>query len=325
MKIFRGFPPYPSAPAPAQSIAIGNFDGVHRGHQTVIDAARAGALADGHALGVMTFEPHPRQVFRPDDPPFRLTPEAVKARKLERLGVDTLVVLPFNAELSNLSPEAFAHDILAKGVHAKRVSVGRDFRFGKERAGDVAALERFGAAYGFAVTVVDKIGDDGADDDAPFSSSAARAALREGRPADAAAILGDWQRIDGVVERGDQRGRDLGFPTANLPMTDILHPAYGVYAVRVDVVDGPHRGVYDGVASLGVRPTFNKTVANFETFIFDFAGDLYGAHLSVALIAFLRPEWKFDSLDALIAQMDQDVLDAKDALATATAAPDPWT
>ena len=325
MEIVRGRPPYPSlaSRAPAErgtSFAIGNFDGVHRGHQTVIDAARRDAKRLDARLGAITFEPHPRQVFQPDLPPFRLTPEAAKARKLAALGVELLAVLPFDRDLASLTPEAFARDILAEGLAARSVAVGRDFRFGAKRAGDADTLTDLGAAYGFSVAVVDKVGDDDGGD-APFSSSAARDALIAGDPVEAARILGAWHRIDGVVERGDQRGRELGYPTANLALDGILAPAYGIYAVRVDVLEGPHAGSYDGVASLGVRPTFDKEVANFETFIFDFSGDIYDAPISVALVAYLRPEVKFDGIDVLIKQMDQDSLNAKAALA---AGPAPW-
>lgn len=328
MEIFRGGPPYPRRAALAPSgvaLAIGNFDGVHRGHLTVIAAARRRAEALGARLGALTFEPHPRQVFKPDLAPFRLTPEPLKARKLAAAGVELLAVLPFDRALSSLSPAEFAERILVDGLGARSVAVGRDFRFGAKRAGDVGMLTALGAELGFSVDVVDQVGDDG-EEAAPFSSTAARAALQAGDPVEAARILGDWHRIEGVVEQGDQRGRELGYPTANLAMDGVfmdgvLHPAYGVYAVRAELLDGPHQGVYDGVASLGLRPTFDKTIANFETFLFDFSGDLYGATLSVSLIAFLRPELKFDSIEALITQMDQDSQDARAALA---AAAEPW-
>lgn len=323
MEIFRGGPPYPRRAALAPSgvaVAIGNFDGVHRGHLTVIAAARRRAEALGARLGALTFEPHPRQVFQPDLPPFRLTPEPLKARKLAAAGVELMAVLPFDKALSSLSPADFAERILVDGLGARSVAVGRDFRFGAKRAGDVGVLTALGAELGFSVDVVDQVGDDG-EEEAPFSSTAARAALQAGDPVEAARILGDWHRIEGVVEQGDQRGRTLGYPTANLAMDGVLHPAYGVYAVRAELLDGPHRGVYDGVAALGLRPTFDKTIANFETFLFDFSGDLYGAALSVSLIKFLRPELKFDSIEALIARMDQDSQEARAALAAAAA---PW-
>lgn len=325
MRILKGLPPFETdASEPADepigvSVALGNFDGAHRGHRVVIDAAGRAAAARSLAHGVVTFEPHPRQVFQPDAPPFRLTTEAQKARKLAALGVERLFVLPFDTRLSSLGAEAFAEDVLARGVRARHVVVGRDFRFGKGREGDVAALAAFGERFGFTVEVVEKLGETEGE---VFSSSAARAALQEGRPRDAARILGDWHRIDGPVERGDQRGRDLGYPTANQALpTEALHPAYGIYAVRVEVCDGPHQGRYDGVASLGLRPTFDKTVPNFETFIFDFSGDLYGAALSVSLCDYLRPEIRFDGIEPLIRQMDVDSAQAREILGSLT---EPW-
>ncbi len=317
MRIIKGLP----ARGGAQdlSVALGNFDGVHRGHQAVVAAARRTAQARGLVSGVATFEPHPRRVFRPDDPPFRLTPEGVKARRLARLGIDRLHVLPFDDALRELSPEAFAADVLAGALGAAHVAVGADFRFGKGRAGDVAALRALGADLGFSVEALDPVGADAA---AAFSSSAARAALREARPADAARILGDWHRIEGVVEQGDQRGRDLGYPTANLSLGDVLRPAFGVYAVRAEICDGPRQGWCDGVASLGVRPMFELPTPNLETHLFDFSADIYGATLSVGLVAYLRPEARFDGLDALIRQMDADSAAARAALSRID--PPPW-
>lgn len=253
-----------------RAIAIGNFDGVHRGHRAVIAATQAVARARGLSLAVLTFEPHPRQFFRPDDPPFRLTREPLKLRRLEACGVEDAIVLPFDARLAGLEPEAFARDVLAEGLGAGHVATGVDFRFGARRAGDLAALERLGAAHGFTAEGVSPVGGG----EGRFSSSAAREALQNADPVGAARILGDWHRIEGVVEKGDQRGRTLGFPTANLALDGVLTPSFGIYAVMAEVLDGPHAGAYPGVASLGMRPTFDKTVPNFETFLFDFAGDL---------------------------------------------------
>lgn len=308
MEIVRELPE-PGAATPA-SVAIGNFDGVHRGHRFVIDAARGAAQAQGLSLGVVTFEPHPRDVFQPDSPPFRLTLEPLKARRMAALGVDRLFVLPFGPALISLTAEQFAADILSQRIGARHVAVGEDFRFGAKRAGDVAALRRFGRAHDFGVSAVTLQGDGEA-----FSSTAARQALVAGRPQEAARILGDWHRLEGVVEKGDQRGRELGFPTANMALGRMLRPAFGIYAVRAEVLDGPHKGVFDGVASLGVRPTFAADEANFETYLFDFDGDLYGATLSVSLCAYLRSEAKFDSIDALVAQMNADSAEARRVLA----------
>lgn len=292
-------------------VAIGNFDGVHLGHQHVIGLARAVASAAGAPLGVLTFEPHPRQFFQPESPPFRLMDAATRAHRLEKLGVEKLYELPFNAALAALSAQEFASEVIAGRLGLAHVVVGADFCFGKGRTGTTADLQRFGAAFGFGVTVADLVGFDGVD----VSSTAIRTALTDGRPRDARAMLGHWHRIEGPVIRGDQRGRDLGYPTANMSIAGLHPPRFGVYAVKVDVLDGPHRGSYDGAASIGVRPMFGVNTPNCETYLFDFKGDLYGATLSVALIDYLRPEAKFDSLQALIDQMGADCARARTILA----------
>ena len=293
--------------------AIGNFDGVHLGHRSVIDLTRQIATETGAPLGVMTFEPHPREFFAPDAPPFRLMNAEARAQRLEKLGVDRLYEVPFNATLAALTPEAFAGEILHRQLGLSHVVVGHDFRFGKDRAGDVAALAEFGQRFGFGVTVAELVeGRDGA-----ISSTAIRAALTEGRPRDAAAMLGHLHRIAGEVIRGDQRGRELGYPTANMSIAGLHPPRFGVYAVRVDVTTGPHMGRYNGAASIGTRPMFGENLPNCETFLFDFKGDLYGAHLSVALVEFLRPELKMSSVEALVAQMEKDCELARTILADA--------
>jgi len=291
--------------------AIGNFDGVHLGHQSVIDLTRAEGARIGAPLGVLTFEPHPREYFAPDAPPFRLTGREARAHRLEKLGVERLYELTFNAALAALSPEAFCRDIIAGGLGLRHVVVGADFCFGKGRAGNARDLQAFGAAMGFGVTVAGLLeGEEGA-----VSSTAIRTALTEGRPRDAARMLGHWHRIDGPVMGGEQRGRRLGYPTANMSIAGLHPPKFGVYAVLVDVLDGPHRGQYHGAASIGVRPMFDGEIPNLETYLFDFSGDLYDADLSVGLIEYLRPEQKFDSLDAFIAQMDGDCARARAILA----------
>ena len=291
------------------SVAIGNFDGVHVGHQSVIDMARA-AEPDA-PLGILTFEPHPRSYFAPDAPPFRLMGPAARASRLEKLGVERLYELPFNAELAGLTPRAFAHDVLAKGLGLRHVVVGADFCFGKGRAGTAADLQGFGAEMGFGVTVAPLL----ERSDRTVSSTAIRQALSEGRPQDAATMLGHWHRIEGPVIGGEQRGRKLGYPTANMSVDGLHLPAFGVYAVLFDVLDGPHVGAYHGVASLGVRPMFGVNTPNLETFVFDFSGDLYGASVSVALVAHLRGEENFASVEALIEQMDRDSAKARSILA----------
>jgi len=289
--------------------AIGNFDGVHTGHRSVIEMARK-AEPDA-MLGVVTFEPHPREFFFPDAAPFRLMSRSARASRLEKLGVDRLYELRFDAELAALSPRAFAQEIIADGLGLRHVVVGADFCFGKGRAGTADDLAGFGAQMGFGVTIA-PLKEHG---EHTVSSTAIRAELSAGRPRNAAAMLGHWHRIEGPVIGGEQRGRTLGYPTANMSIEGLHPPAFGVYAVLVDVLDGPHIGSYHGVASLGVRPMFGENRPNLETFIFDFSGDLYGAQLSVALIDHLRGEEKFDSLDALITQMDADSRRARTILA----------
>ncbi|WP_341367402.1 bifunctional riboflavin kinase/FAD synthetase [Yoonia sp. BS5-3] len=291
--------------------AIGNFDGVHLGHQSVIDLARQVAKDASAPLGIMTFEPHPRSYFSNNPTPFRLMNAEAKANRLEKLGVEKLYELPFNASLAALSPRDFAQTIIADQLGLKGVIVGADFRFGHGRAGTVTDLAEFGTQMGFGTTIAPLLRNDLGN----VSSTAIRAALSDGRPRDAAVMLGHWHRIEGDVIRGDQRGRDLGYPTANMSIADLHPPKFGVYAVKVNVLTGPHQGSYDGAASIGVRPMFGENQPNCETFLFDFKGDLYGSTLSVALVDYLRPEQKFDGLDALIQQMDADCDQARAILA----------
>lgn len=288
------------------SCAMGNFDGVHLGHQSVIDLARGKG-----PLGIVTFEPHPRQIFAPDAPAFRLMNPEARAHRMEKLGVERLFELPFNADLSGMTPEEFARNVLAQGLGVAHVTVGADFRFGKGRTGTGDDLRDLGAQLGFGVTVAPLIQVAGLE----ISSTAIRNALAEGRPRDAAAMLGHWHRIEGAVLHGEKRGRDLGFPTANMSVAGLHLPKLGVYAVKVDVLTGQHAGSYHGAASLGVRPMFGENLPNLETYLFDFSGDLYGQHLSVALVDFLRPEMTFDGLPGLIAQMQADCARAREILA----------
>ena len=293
------------------TVAIGNFDGVHAGHQAVIRLARD-AMPDA-PLGVLTFEPHPREYFAPDAPPFRLMNAEARATRLKKLGVDVLYELNFNTQLAELTPEGFASNVISNGLGLRHVVVGADFCFGEGRAGTVEHLKDFGEDMGFGVTVADLVtAPSGA-----VSSTAIRSALSEGDPRRAAEMLGHWHRIEGPVIGGEQRGRELGYPTANMSIDGLHPPKFGVYAVLIDVLDGPFAGSYHGAASIGVRPMFGENHANLETFIFDFTGDLYGATVSVALIEFLRPEEKFDNLDALITQMDADCARARAILTTA--------
>ena len=291
------------------SAAIGNFDGVHLGHLSVIDLART--AAPDAPLGVVTFEPHPRKFFAPDAPPFRLMSSAARASRLQKLGVERLYELPFNAGMAELAPEAFAARVIRDGLGLRHVVVGADFCFGRKRAGTTDDLCAFGAEMGFGVTVAPLL-ERGAD---TVSSTAIRTALSQARPRDAASMLGHWHRIEGPVIGGEQRGRELGYPTANMSVDGLHPPAFGVYAVLFDVLDGPHKGQYHGVASLGVRPMFGENRPNLETFVFEFSGDLYGTPVSVALVDHLRPEENFDGLDTLIAQMDRDSAQARTILA----------
>jgi riboflavin kinase/FMN adenylyltransferase len=304
---FRGLRPGDRGAA----VAMGNFDGVHLGHQSVLALAHAAAAELDARFGVVTFEPHPRSFFAPDAPPFRLMTKTTRAHRLEKLGVELLYELPFDARLAGLTPEAFARDVLAAGLGVRHVVVGGDFRFGKGRAGSAADLKALGAALGFGVTVAPLVS--GAEGD--FSSTAIRRALAEGRPEAAARVLGHWHRIEGEVGHGDKRGKALGFPTANLSLEGLHPPRFGIYAALVDVLTGPHRGRYLGAVSIGVRPTFGDNLPNLEVHLLDFDGDLYGAELSVALVAYLRPELKFDDIEALVARMRRDVAEARERLA----------
>ncbi len=290
------------------SVAMGNFDGVHRGHQHVIGCAAAHG-----PLGVVTFEPHPRSYFAPEAPAFRLMNAEARANRLAKLGVQTLFELPFDATLASLTPEDFVREVLSDGLGVSDVTVGADFCFGKGRSGSAADLQRLCAAQGITVHLTDLLQADGVD----ISSTRIREALSEGDMETAHAMLGHWHRIEGEVIHGAKRGRQLGYPTANMDVTGLHLPRHGVYAVFANVLTGPQKGRYFGAANLGIRPMFGENRPNLETFLFDFKGDLYGQHLSIALVAWLRGEEKFDGLDALIAQMDADCVTARQILKTA--------
>ncbi len=308
MRIIRDYQ-FVEPPNRGASAAIGNFDGVHLGHQSVIDLARS-AVPDA-PLGVLTFEPHPREYFAPSAAPFRLMSREARTSRLAKLGVERLYELNFNAALAGLSPRGFARRVVSEGLGLAHVIVGADFCFGKGRAGSADDLVRFGREMGFGVTIaplLQGVGD-------IVSSTAIRQALGNGRPRDGATMLGHWHRIEGPVIGGEQRGRKLGFPTANMSIEGLHPPAFGVYAVLVDVLDGPNKGSYHGAASLGVRPMFGKNRPNLETYLFDFSGDLYGATLSVGLVDFLRTEERFDTSAALIAQIGADCQRARAILA----------
>jgi riboflavin kinase/FMN adenylyltransferase len=310
MRIIRDYH-YVEAEDRGASAAIGNFDGVHIGHQSVIALARSAGDKIDAPLGVMTFEPHPRQYFAPQTPSFRLMSAEARASRLAKLGVERLYELNFNAALSALTPREFAQQVIADGLGLKHIVVGADFCFGKGRVGTVTLLQKYGAEMGFGVTIAPLLENTAGQ----VSSTSIRQALGAGHPREAALQLGHWHHIEGPVIGGEQRGRELGYPTANMSIDGLHPPKFGVYAVLVEVQDGPHAGSYHGAASLGVRPMFGVNTANLETFIFDFSGDLYGATLSVALVDFLRPELKFDGLEPLITQMAADCASARSILA----------
>ncbi|UUL81516.1 bifunctional riboflavin kinase/FAD synthetase [Sphingomonas qomolangmaensis] len=291
-------------------VALGNFDGFHLGHQAVVGRAIARARAEGRPAIVATFDPHPARHFRPDTPPFRLTTLDQRERLFGQAGADAMLVFGFDAELAGLPARAFAQQRLVDRIGAGGVVTGADFTFGKGRDGDVATLAALGAELGFSVDTVAPVLCDGA----VVSSSSIREHLRGGDPQAAAALLTRPFAIEGVVEHGAKLGRQLGYPTANLSMGQYLRPRYGIYAVRGRLADGR---VLQGAANLGIRPTIEGApVELLEPYFFDFDGDLYGQVIEVALIAFLRPEGKFDGLEALKLQMAADCERARAILAT---------
>ena len=288
-----------------EALTIGNFDGVHRGHQAVIADAKAAADRLGAPLGVVSFDPHPRRWFQKDAAPFRLMTADQMAQALGPLGVDILYLLPFDAEMAGMTDAAFAEQVLARGLGVRHAAVGFDFTFGKGRSGSPEALRAYGERLGFGVSTVQRLDDDHG---LKLSSSAVREALKAGDMTRAAAILGRPFAIQGEVIHGDKRGRTIGVPTANVAMGDYMRPAYGVYATRSRLADG--RSV-DGVASLGVRPMYALETPLLEVWLFDFDGDLYGQTMETQLIARLRGEERFDGLDALKAQIEADAAAAR--------------
>jgi len=291
-------------------VAIGNFDGVHRGHRAVIDRAVEHAKADRRPAVALTFEPHPRAFFRQDQPLFRLTPEPAKLRLLQAAGLDGAIVMNFDAKLAGVTAENFVSDILVKRLSIVGVVVGADFHFGKRRQGTPAFLQEQGEERGFEVDLVSPFLFRGK----PVSSSSIREALGRGEVEEAAKSLGYPWFVSGKVIHGEKRGRDLGYPTANIALDPACGLAHGIYAVRVQV-----RGeIRDGVASFGRRPTFGEGATLLEVFLFDFSGELYDEELDVALIGWVRPEAKFDSAEALVKQMDADSDSARGKLAEAS-------
>ena len=297
-------------------VAIGNFDGVHRGHRAVIGEARRQAADLGIPFGVLTFEPHPRTVFQPDFPPFRLTPSRAKTRQIEKLGAGFMVAVRFDREFASITAEDFVRDVLVGALEVRWVVVGYDFVFGCGRAGNHELLSRLSGEGGFGLTVVEGVTHgDPAEGGEIYASSRIREYLMAGRPLPAADRLGRWWEIGGPVLPGDRRGRRLGFPTANVALGDHLEPALGVYAVRVAVEREGSETRHGGVANLGRRPTFDGKGTLLEVHIFDFDEDIYDREVRVAFLDFLRPERKFDVLDALKAQIAADCESARAILA----------
>ena len=299
---------YSDAPMPAELhnavAALGNFDGFHKGHQAVARAALDKARLEGRPAIIATFDPHPARLFQPDTEPFRLTTLEQRAGLFEQAGADAMLVFRFTRELAALSPEKFVSDVLAERLHLGGVVTGQDFTFGARRAGNIHVLHALGELHGITAEAVGEV----LDGERIVSSTRIREALKDGRPEEATRLLTRPYTIIGRVEHGDKNGRKLGFPTANIDMGNYLRPKYGIYAVRGILPDGR---VLNGAANLGIRPSFDPPKELLEPYFFDFDGDLYGQTIAVQLIHHLRPEAKFDSMDALMTQMQADCDEAR--------------
>jgi riboflavin kinase/FMN adenylyltransferase len=280
-------------------VALGNFDGFHLGHQAVVGRAVERARAEGRPALVATFDPHPMRYFKPDTPWFRLTTLDQRAVLMQAAGVDALLVFGFDEAMAALSADGFVRERLIGQLGVSGVVTGEDFTYGKARSGSVAGLAMLGRELGFSTDTVGAVEFAGE----IVSSTRVRAALREGRPSDAARLLTRPFAIAGEVRHGDKLGREIGYPTANVDLGHYLRPAYGIYAVRVRLADGR---IVSGAANLGIRPSFDPPKELLEPYLFDFSGNLYGQVIEVALVEFLRPEAKFDTLEALKAQMAAD-------------------
>jgi riboflavin kinase/FMN adenylyltransferase len=291
-------------------VALGNFDGFHLGHQAVVGRAVERARAEGRPAIVATFDPHPVRHFAPHVPPFRLTSLDQRERLFAEAGADAMLVFNFDDDLAGLSAEAFVTERIVGVIGAAGVVTGEDFTFGHKRGGDVAVLADLGRHHGFSSDAIPPV----SDDHGAISSSRIRDALKAGEPREAARLLTRPFAIEGTVQHGDKRGRTIGYPTANIDLGPYLRPRYGIYAVRGRLEDGR---VLDGAANLGIRPTFDPPKELLEPYFFDFSGDLYDRPIEVELIEFLRPEAKFDGLDALMAQMAKDCDAARAALSAA--------
>jgi len=329
MRIFRHFDDVPG-PLKGAVTAVGNFDGVHLGHRALIGEAARAAREAGRPLSVLSFEPHPREFFHALRHPgeemecFRLTPMRMKARLLADLGVDAFFAVSFDAAMAARDPDVFVRDVLVDGLGVCALVVGEDFVFGKGRGGNLETLRRAGAGHGFCVTAFNTVLAAGGQ---KISSTRIREALKQGLPLEAAKLLGRHWAVEARVEHGDGRGRAMGFPTANMHLGHCLAPAFGIYAVRATIFDndqvagGESGERRDGVASFGVRPMYAVQTPLMETHLFDFDGDLYGRHLSVELVDYIRPELRFSGLPALIAQIADDCQAARGLLAQHPRAP----
>ena len=290
------------------SIAVGNFDGVHKGHCEVINRAGDFAHERGIPWGVLTFEPHPRSLFNKDEPPFRLTPFHIKARQIESMGVDFLVVVDFNKNFAEIAAADFVEQVLVLSFEASYVVSGFDFVFGFKRTGNIDVLRALGQKFGFGTSGIKQVLDEEGE---VISSTRIRKFLANGNLRAAARLLGRHYEIEGRITQGDQRGRTIGFPTANIDLDTNTRPLIGVYAIRAGIDRGSDTVWHDGVANLGYRPTFNGETCILETHLFNFNNNVYGEYLRVALVEFIRPEQKFNGIKDLTAQIKKDCAQAK--------------
>ncbi len=307
MRIVHGYKDVPPE-ARGAVLAIGNFDGVHRGHQALLRSAAAIGQELGAPSAALVFEPHPREFFHPEEPHFHLTPLPQKLKLFERAGLDIAAVLPFDAALAALSADDFVKRVLVDGLGARHVIIGHDFFFGRKRGGTPETMRDAAAKYGFGLTIIPPVAEDGE----VFSSSSIRLRLAQGDVKGAARLLGRTWCIEGKVVGGAKRGTGLGYPTANIPLPRGTALGHGIYAVRVNFDGQSH----EGAAYLGTRPTYDDGMPVLEVFLFDFDGDLYGHVIEVEFVDFIRPDRKFDSSEALIEQMQKDVARARDILAS---------
>ncbi len=296
------------------SLALGNFDGVHRGHQVVLQAAMDAAKQTGALAGAMVFEPHPRRFFHPELPFFDLTTLEVKQHLLADFGLDLTIAIPFNDELADMSADRFIEDVLVAGLGVSHIVTGYDFAYGKGRSGNIETLRRAGEKHGFGVTIIRPVTEGGHE---VISSSGVRAALRAGKPREAAQLLGHWWSVAGKVKKGHGRGKSMGYPTANIHLHEGCEPKMGIYAVRVFLGDKQGKAFrrIDGAAYFGASPTFGGLEPLLEPFLFDFDGDLYGHRIEVEFIEYLRGDARFDSAEDLKRQIDNDCARTREVLA----------